>query len=342
MQERTTRRTFLGSLPVCNEQRKKRIISPVKISVTLDACVKKYGKRARARVYVCVCIRTHLARISITRYGCNNDRDVTSDKCARRPHASMLFFRDVYGDRWDLTSASRWCRSLYRESAINANVRLNRFSGRGCVTSRLRWRRCTGKWLIKIIIKRLDMQIDTRINARMFLIRYLNLWLYDAEQACEIMWITNVKIARFITEMYELISPFFRLRGVNSRIFFAVWDNRSRRSRECMATVSYRNFTAHDIDFARIHSRSPIIRAPLSPHEIDRDPSLVDRQLSLARQHRGAFLIRYHRGETATVNHNRASLSSFDSPPPPPPPTRANSNREISRMTRTLSIIARC
>lgn len=151
----------------------------MKISVTPDARVKKYGKRARARARVYV--HTHLARTrKYPRYGCNNDRDVTSDKCTRE-HA---FFRDVYGDRCDLTNKRGGVvpytanRQLMQkrspESILRSRMRYER---------RLRWRRCTGKWLIKIIIKRLDMQIDTRINARMFLIRYLNLWLHDARRS---------------------------------------------------------------------------------------------------------------------------------------------------------------
>lgn len=73
---------------------------------------KKYGKRARA--YVCMrgCARvlTHFALHArkYPRYGHNNDRDVTPDKCcARRTHTrARAFFcldRDVYGDRWDST-----------------------------------------------------------------------------------------------------------------------------------------------------------------------------------------------------------------------------------------------
>lgn len=84
-----SRRIFLGFLPI--SQACKKRISPVKISATPDARVRNTGN---ARMYTCARVLTHLALHArkYPRYGRNNDRDVTPDKCCARRRTHTRFF----------------------------------------------------------------------------------------------------------------------------------------------------------------------------------------------------------------------------------------------------------
>lgn len=163
-----------------------------------------------------------------------------------------------------------------------------------------------------------------------------------AEEACEITWITSVKIVRFFfsAEMHKLdVSP-------SPRIFLSRGDEVVGR-RSWGYAASHRDFHPA-IEISRLHRfREDAFEVRRLSRALSRDRprsvSPADRQLSLARQRErpGILLIRYHRGRTTTLNHNRASLSSFGSrlpPPPPPPPTRGLIARSRAWLARERSL----